>query len=103
MQIGSSTLSTLPVPARYRSDELEERRQQREQTSATPPQQQQAAGEVTRIRARASVASQRVDDQSPRFNNLPTYARNAVTAYSNNGPSIEERLGVELAGVDVYA
>ncbi len=106
MQIGSSILTTLPVPANYRRDELADRRQQQsEQTAVTQQQpQRQTTGEVTRIRTRASVAAQRADDQSSRStSNLSSYARNAVTAYSNNGPSIEERLGVELVGVDIYA
>lgn len=106
MQIGFNSLPTLPVPAAYRRDELAERRQQQsEPTAAAPSQaQKQGPGEVTRIRTRASVAAQRVDDQLPRNSaGLSAYVRNAVTAYSNNGPSIEERLGVELVGVDTYA
>ncbi len=104
MQIGFSTLSTLPVPANYRRDELSGRRQQSDQTAVAQPQPQQQTGEVTRIRTRASVAAQRADSQAPQYpNNLPPRARNAVAAYSSNGPSIEERLGVELVGVDVYA
>lgn len=103
MQIGFSSVSTLPVPV-YRRDELNERRQQgREQPISQQQPAQQAAGEVTRIRARASVAAQRAESQSAQYaDNLPARSRNAVAAYSNNGPSIEERLGVELVGVDLY-
>lgn len=105
MPIGFSTVSTLPAPIAYRRDGLDERRQQsREQAVSQQQPQQQTTGEVTRIRTRASVAAQRADSQSPQFaDNLPARSRNAVAAYSNNGPSIEERLGVELVGVDVYA
>lgn len=104
MPIGFNTVSTLPVPVAYRRDGMDERRQQaREQTVSQQQPQQQATGEVTRIRTRASVAAQRVDVQSSQFaDNLPARGRNAVAAYSNNGPSIEERLGVELVGVDLY-
>jgi hypothetical protein len=50
------------------------------------------------------VAAQNVNNQTLKFaDTLPPKARNAVTAYSNNGPSIEERLGVELVGIDTYA
>ncbi len=101
MQIGFNSVSTLPAPV-YRRDELDERRyQQRDQVSQQPPQQQ-ATGEVTRIRTRASVAAQRAESQAPRFDDLPARGRTALTAYSSNGPSIEERLGVELVGVDLY-
>ena len=102
MPIGFSSVSTLPAPVVYRRDDLVERRQQqREQVSQQPPQQQ-ATGEVTRIRTRASVAAQRVESQAPQFDDLPARGRTAMAAYSNNGPSIEERLGVELVGVDLY-
>lgn len=102
MQIGFRSLPTLPAPV-YRRDELDERRQQqREQVSQQQPQQQ-GSGEVTRIRTRASVAAQNVETQAPQFaDNLPARGRSAVAAYSSNGPSIEERLGVELVGVDLY-
>ncbi len=106
MQIGFNTVAALPAPASYRRDELDERRRQlSEQTAVTQRQsQQQTTGEVTRIRPRASVAAQSTDSQSPKFSdNLPSRVRNAVAAYSSNGPSIAERLGVELVGVDVYA
>ena len=105
MQIGFNTLPTLPVPANYRRDELDERRQQRNQAAVTQQSQpQQATGEVTRIRPRPISAAQSADNSLPKFSdNLPARARNAVAAYSSNGPSIEERLGVELVGVDLYA
>lgn len=94
----------LPIPVAYRRDGLDERTQQsRDQTVSQQPAQQQTTGEVTRIRTRASVAAQRADSQAPQYtDNLPARGRNAVAAYSNNGPSIEERLGVELVGVDLY-
>lgn len=106
MQIGFNTVPTLPVPASYRRDELDQRRQQREQTAVAQQQSQQqtTTGEITRIRTRASTAVQNANNPLPKFaDNLPSRARNAVAAYSSNGPSIAERLGVELVGVDVYA
>lgn len=104
MQIGFGSVSTLPAPVVYRRDELDERRQQgREQSISQQQPQQQATGEITRIRTRASVAAQRAETQAPQYTeNLPARSRNAVAAYSSNGPSIEERLGVELVGVDLY-
>ena len=114
MQIGLSSVSTLPVPASYRRDGLAQRQQQSDQAAAVQQQQpqqasqQQAAGEVTRA-TRASVSTQR-GDNLPKYaanaqytDNLSAQARNAVAAYASNGPSAAERLGVELAGVDVYA
>lgn len=104
MQIGFSSVPTLPAPAAYRRDALDERRQQaREQTISGQQSPQQTTGEVTRIRTRANVAAQRAESQSPQYTeNLSARSRNAVAAYSSNGPSIEERLGVELVGVDLY-
>jgi hypothetical protein len=104
VQVGFRPVSTLPVPAAYRRDELDARRQPaREQAVGEQQSQQQTTGEVTRIRTRASVAAQRAETQAPQFaDNLPARSRNAVAAYSSNGPSIEERLGVELVGVDLY-
>lgn len=103
MPIGFSSVSTLPVPASYRRDGLAERQQRNsEQAAASQQPEQQAAREVTRTRATA--ATQNADNQQPQFaDKLPAQARYAVAAYSSNGPTIEERLGVELAGVDVYA
>jgi len=109
VQIRGGAFSTLPVPVNRR-DELTDRRHgdrrqiyAPEAASQTAPQSS-GRGEITRIRARASVAVQSADNQLPKFaDNLPPRARNAVAAYSNNGPSIAERLGVDLVGVDVYA
>ena len=105
MQISSSAFSTLPVPINRR-DELSDRRQsERRQADVAATTSDAAAttterGEVTRIRPRPSAAIQRADSQTPR--NLPARGRDAVAAYSSNGPTIEERLGVELVGVDLY-
>lgn len=109
MQIGLSNVSTLPVQINRR-DELSDRRHNGRRESdavAAASQGGQAAsqrGEVTRIRTRPSVAAQSADNSFSKFaDNLPARARNAVAAYSSNGPSIVERLGVELVGVDTYA
>lgn len=110
MQIGGS-FSTLPAPANYRRDDVAERRQggrrQSDQLDAVAQQSAQQAsdrGEVTRIRTRAPVATQTANADVSKFSDvLAGRNRSALQAYSSNGPSIAERLGVELAGVDVYA
>ena len=109
MQISSSTYSTLPVPVNYRRDDVAERRQnargQSQQIdSAGQPQQSAPRGEVTRIRARAAAEVQNADAELRKSADATdSRNRSALQAYRSNGPSIEERLGVELAGVDVYA
>lgn len=108
MQVSSSTLSTLPVPISRRDDIAERRQSARSQSDAAASEQSAQStldrGEVTRIRARVSAEAQRADIEASAFSDqLDGRSRAAVQAYRSNGPSIEERLGVELAGVDVYA
>jgi hypothetical protein len=111
VQIGGSTFPTLPVPANYRRDDVAERRQggrrQSDQLDAVAQQSAQQSsdrGEVTRIRTRAPAVAQTLNVDVNKFSDvLAGRNRSALQSYSSNGPSIQERLGVELAGVDVYA
>lgn len=54
--------------------------------------------EVTRIRSRVSSAREAQDFSQ---SNLPPRSRSALQSYLQNGPSLTERLGVELVGIDV--
>lgn len=108
VQISASTSSTLPIPASYRRDGFADSAQQGADRTAVAQNTRNdtsVQGEITRIRHRASVSAQRGDNGSSQqqLQDLPQRSRSAVQAYLNNGPSIQERLGVELAGVDVYA
>jgi len=106
VQIRSSTFSTLPVPVNRR-DELADRRQgdRRQPDVAAQTAASATEREITRIRPRANPETQRADNGVSAFADLLANGRSraAILAYSSNGPSIEERLGVELVGVDVYA
>jgi hypothetical protein len=55
-------------------------------------------GEVTRVRSRAAYADT-VASFSDR--NLAQRSRDALQSYLANGPTLTEKLGVELAGIDV--
>ena len=55
------------------------------------------AREVTRI-SRSPVARAADEDLA----NLPPQVRGALQSYLSNGPSLSERYGVELAGVDIF-
>ncbi len=89
----------LPLATDYRRGDYE--RAPRQQPVETPFEQPQR--EVTRIRARATSEAQRADQRASFSESLSTQQRTALQAYQNNGPTIEERLGVELAGIDIYA
>ncbi len=54
--------------------------------------------DVTRIRSRVAAGS---ETQSFSQGDLPSHSRSALQSYRMNGPSLSERLGVELAGIDV--
>lgn len=55
------------------------------------------AREVTRL-FRSPVAA----DVDADFAGLPPQVRGALQSYLSNGPSLGERYGVELAGVDLF-
>ncbi len=108
VQISSTSLtSSLPIVAPTRRDSLSDSKQQSNTVlPATPVEDNSARGEVTRIRTRPSPSTQQAYDNGPnaeQLQSLSARSRTAVTSYLNNGPSVEERLGVELAGVDTFA
>jgi len=99
--IGSTSLS-FPASGALRRDGAFDSAQP---TRPAPGADEQPAGrgEITRLRPRASDAIQDDSRFSDLLQNLPARSRNALQSYLSNGPSIQERLGVELAGVDVFA
>jgi hypothetical protein len=105
VRIGASTIPALPVPASYRREDIAERPARQPGQAVAATSEPAAEREVTRIRARASATSQQNASQRQTFASadLPQRTRNALLSYTSNGPSIEERLGVELAGIDAYA
>ncbi len=109
MQIGAASTSAvalLPVPVNRREDALERAAGQRRQLVVEPAEQQssQPQRETTRVRVRASAEAQQASNQAQEvLRDLPPRQRNAMQSYLNNGPTMEERLGVDLAGIDVYA
>lgn len=103
MLISTSSLS-IPVGGAFRRDGAFDsarpaagRTERTERADESP-----ARGEITRPRSRASGASALDGSFADSLQNLPSRSRNALQTYLSNGPSIQERLGVELAGVDVF-
>jgi len=104
VQISSTTLPALPSAApRGRDGAVDSAQPTTVKPVAGRGGESSAQGEVTRIRTRASAAARSAAADESSLQNLPPRSRNAVQSYLSNGPSIEERLGVELAGVDVFA
>jgi hypothetical protein len=83
------------------------------QTQAVPERAQRARGEaptvaetgnrsaereVVRIRSRVATARETQDFSQ---SSLSPRSRAALSSYQANGPTLSERLGVELAGIDV--
>lgn len=106
MQVGAATTSSialLPVPVNRREDALERAAEQRRQV-VVEPAEQAPQRETIQTRVRASAAAQQASNQAQEvLRDLPARQRSALQSYLNNGPSMEERLGVDLAGIDVYA
>ncbi|MDB6061100.1 MAG: hypothetical protein JWM78_1203 [Verrucomicrobiaceae bacterium] len=105
MRIGASTLPALPAPVSYRRDDIGESPARQPSQAVVATSEPAAEREITRIRTRASTNSQQTTTDRQQFSSdsLPQRTRNALLSYTSNGPSIEERLGVELAGIDAYA
>ncbi len=97
MQVGSSNLPALPIATDYRRRDDYERAPRPRQVEPEQPR------EVTRIRMRASNGVERTEQSAPFAENVTARNRPALQSYQSNGPTIEERLGVDLAGIDVYA
>lgn len=100
MQVSSSYLPALPIATDYRRDDSQRAQRIAPAAERSEPSQQ---GEITRIRTRAAARTESVDQASPFAENVANRNRTALQTYQSNGPSIQERLGVELAGIDVYA
>lgn len=101
MRIGASSVPALPVPVDYRREAIGERSARRSERAVATTAEPVVEREVTRSRASAQQAgTERVQSFSDA---LSQRTRSALQSYTSNGPSIEERLGVELAGIDVYA
>ena len=97
MRIGSS-LPLLPTPVSDRGYGAGSRARP---TSTTTDVPEQAPREVTRIRSRADGSQTTSGQRTFANDNLPSRSRDALQSYLANGPSLSERLGVELAGIDV--
>lgn len=104
MRIGASSVPALPVPVDYRREAIGERSARQSARAVATTAEPAVEREVTRIRARASTQQTSSTENSQSFSEaLPPRTRSALQSYSSNGPSIAERLGVDLAGIDVYA
>lgn len=105
MQVGAastSSIALLPVPANRREDALERATEQR-RPLVVEPAEQAPQREATRVQVRASAAAQQANQAQEVLRDIPPRQRSALQSYMSNGPSMEERLGVDLAGIDVYA
>lgn len=112
MQVGAastSSIALLPVPVNPRRDDaaersVEQRRQQIQALEAPGQKQGSVAPELIRSRVRAAAEVQQATYQAQEvLRDVPPRQRSALQSYLSNGPSIQERLGVDLAGIDVYA
>lgn len=95
MRIGSS-LPYLPNPVSDRGYAAPRAPQVESESGGEPTTPR---GDVTRVRSRASNGGDFASTLSDR--SLPQRARDALQSYLANGPTLSERLGVELAGIDV--
>jgi hypothetical protein len=103
VRIGASSVPALPVPVDYRREAIGERGARQQQRTIATTDEPVVEREVTRIRSRASAQQAGTERVQSFSDALSQRTRSALQSYTSNGPSIEERLGVELAGIDVYA
>lgn len=103
MRIGASSVPALPVPVDYRREAIAERSARQSTQTVATTAEPSVEREVTRIRSRASAQQAGTERTQSFSESLPQRTRSALQSYTSNGPTIEERLGVELAGIDVYA
>lgn len=103
MRIGASSVPALPVPVDYRREAIGERSARQSARTVATTAEPAVEREVTRIRARASTQQTSTANSQSFSEAFPPRTRSALQSYSSNGPSIAERLGVDLAGIDVYA
>lgn len=97
MRIGSPSLPLLPTTVSDRG--YGAARNSRPTDSVEAAVDQMPRGEVTRIRRAVSAVGDALQNLSDR--NLPQRSRDALQSYLANGPTLSERLGVDLAGIDV--
>ncbi len=97
MRIGSPSLPLLPTPVADRG--YGSARNSRPTEAVEVAVDQAPRGDVTRIRRAVSAVGDALQNLSDR--NLPQRSRDALQSYLANGPTLSERLGVELAGIDV--
>jgi hypothetical protein len=103
VRIGAPSVPALPVPVDYRREAIGERSARRSERAVATTAEPVVEREVTRIRSRASAQQTGTERVQSFSDALSQRTRSALQSYTSNGPSIEERLGVELAGIDVYA
>lgn len=111
MQVGAastSSIALLPVPVNRREDALGRAAEKQRQLAIEPAEQasqrEAPRAETTRVRVRAAAEAQQASSQAQEvLRDLPARQRSALQSYLSNGPTLEERLGVDLAGIDVYA
>lgn len=61
-----------------------------------------AADEISRAESRASLSTEQ-NAQPLNQDRLPLSTRQALQTFAENTPSPEQRLGIELAGIDTFA
>jgi hypothetical protein len=72
--------------------------------SATLAQLRPASENTRQQRVESSVrASELVSRRRPEDENLPFNTQRALRAFTQNSPSPEQQLGIELAGIDIFA
>lgn len=102
VQISSPSLSILPGAAYPRRDGVADGARRPVVDAVAERTGEPARGAVSRVRSLGDAGFDSLGlDES--LQNLPARNRNALRSYLDNGPTIQERLGVELAGVDVFA
>lgn len=103
MQIGASSLiTTLPQPIAPRDGAVERVQRRVEPVEAVDQSDSAPQREITRIRSRIAAEYQQSSSSGQQLpDNVAGRNRGALQSYLNNGPTIEERLGVELVGLDI--
>jgi hypothetical protein len=96
VRIGSSSLPLLPTTVSDRG--YGTARSSRTSDVVDSIADSTSRGEVTRVRSRSAATA---DTASFSDRNLSQRSRDALQSYLANGPTLTERLGVELAGIDV--
>jgi hypothetical protein len=94
VQVRSSPPS-LPVAVDYRRERVGDAAGGRvDEGVEVAPRRDATRIDVSRIRAERLATESLAD--------LPARSRGAMSAYLSNGPTLSERYGVELAGIDLF-